>query len=366
MKSPYVSELQPNQTITATFLVQSKDIRQKKTGDPYLSLNLCDRTGDVDAKMWDNVAEVMDTFDRDDFVRVKGIAQLYQNRMQITVHRMQRVDTAEIDLTDFFPAAARSGDDMMAELQQIVAGLENPHLRALLEAVFQDGDIARRFKVAPAAKTIHHAYLGGLIEHVLSLCVLCRMTASHYRHIDLDLLLAGAILHDIGKVYELTYDRTFGYSNDGQLLGHIIIALRIVGDKLRQVPEFPAPLRSLLEHMIVSHHGELEFGSPKVPLFAEAMLLHHLDNLDSKIECMRAYAEREPQAEGCWSSYSPSLERQVLKKHKYLNGEPIAPSPAAPLKPVADLRPQGPPDGASAKSGSMFAQKLQLALRRDG
>src|SRR5436190_3684707 len=181
MKTPYVKELEPNQSISTFFLVQNKEIRQKKSGEPYLSLSLSDRTGELDAKMWDNVAEVMETFDRDDFVKVKGLIQIFHNRPQLTIHKMQRVADAEVELGDYFPASERDPDEMMAELRGIVAGMGNAHLRGLLEALLGDEEIARRYKVAPAAKQIHHAYLGGLIEHVLSLCGLARLAAQHYR-----------------------------------------------------------------------------------------------------------------------------------------------------------------------------------------
>ena len=325
MKSPYVSELQPNQIITSTFLVQHKDIRQKKTGEPYLSLILGDRTGELDAKMWDNAAEVIDTFERDDFVKVRGLLQVHQNRLQLTVHRLQRQSESDVDFTDYFPASKRNPEEMMSELLGIVRGFDNAHLRGLVLALLEDAEIAARYRFAPAAKSIHHAYLGGLIEHVLSLCGLAKLTAAHYPNIDLDLLLAGVVLHDIGKVEELTYDRSFAYSSTGQLLGHIVIALRMIDEKLRAIPDFPARLRTLLEHMVISHHGELEFGSPKVPMFPEALLLHHLDNLDSKMECMRAFLEKDRHVEGCWTGYSNSLERTVLKKARYLDEEPVQP-----------------------------------------
>ncbi|MGD0617603.1 MAG: OB-fold nucleic acid binding domain-containing protein [Bryobacteraceae bacterium] len=363
MKSPYIGELQPNQVVTGVFLVQSKDVRQKRTGEPYLSLVLGDRSGDIDAKMWDNVAEVLDSFDRDDFVRVKGLMQVYQNRPQFTIHKMARVEEREVDFADYFPCSERSPEEMFAELREIVAGISTPHLRALLTAFMDDESIALPYRTAPAAKTVHHAFLGGLIEHVLSLCRLARFTAAHYRDIDLDLLLTGVILHDVGKVRELTYERSFGYSNEGQLLGHIVIALRMIDEKLAQVPGFPEDTRALLAHMIISHHGELEFGSPRVPLFPEALLLHHLDNVDSKMECMRAAIARDRHSTGCWTGYVPPLERTVLKKARYLDPGPAAETEAA-AAPVNHA--PAPRDDRSQQpvSGSLFGDKLQEALRK--
>lgn len=363
MKSTYVSDLRPNQDATSTFLVQSKDVRQKKSGEPYLSLALVDRTGEINAKMWDNVGEVMDTFERDDFVIAKGRVHLYQNRPQFTIHKIQRADEAEIDFADFFPASQRDPDEMFGELRQIVAEMENPHLKALLNTLLGDEEIAQRYRRAPAAKSVHHACLGGLIEHVLSLCHLSRVTAAHYKFIDVDLMLAGAILHDIGKIYELSYRRSFGYTDEGQLLGHILIGLRMIDEKIREVPGFPPRLRTLVEHMVASHHGVPEFGSPKVPLFAEALLLHYLDNMDSKMENVRVVVEKDQRVEGCWTAYDPPLERVVLKKDAYLKaglddnansaGEDGAPAPG-PRRSTRQPRTQ-----------SLFGEKLKDALGKE-
>ena len=355
MKSPYIKELEPNQIVSTFFLVQNKEIRQKKSGEPYLSLSLCDRTGELDAKMWDNVIEVMETFERDDFVKVKGLIQIFHNRPQLTIHKMRRVGDHEVEFADYFPASERNPDEMLAELRRIVAGMKNAHLRRLLNAMLDDPEIARRYKIAPAAKQIHHAYLGGLIEHVLSLCGMAALAASHYRTVDLDLLLTGVVLHDMGKIYELSYERGFSYSTEGQLLGHIVIAMRMVAEKLASIPDFPPRLRTLVEHMILSHHGQLEFGSPKLPQFPEAMLLHYLDDLDAKMECMRQMVDRDRQVEGLFTGYSPAMERSILKKAKYLE-EPV-PAPVAVSSP--------PPQAAAAeapRAASPFGNKLLQAL----
>jgi 3'-5' exoribonuclease len=377
MKSPYVNELEPNKIITTSFLVQSKEIRQKKSGELYLSLMLGDRTGDVDAKMWDNVAEVADEFDRDDFVKVKGLTQVYHNRPQLTIHKLRRMDDSEIDFADYFPSSARDPEEMWVELRAVVADIGNPHLKALLEALLNDGDVAQRYRRAPAAKSIHHAYLGGLIEHVLSLCALAKLAAEHYAGVDRDLLLAGVVLHDIGKIYELNYERGISYSTDGQLIGHIDIAMRMVAEKLQGLPDFPPRLRSLVEHMILSHHGHLEFGSAKLPQFPEALLLHYLDDMDSKMESMRALIANDRQVEGCFTLYNTALERPALKMDRYWEDAP-APRPAV-SAPPADFdpgaqRPEGakPPPVAppapkehplfAPRSDSPFAGKLKQAL----
>lgn len=381
MKSPFIGNLSPNSVVTTQFLVLSKEIRQKKTGEPYLALHLADRTGQIEAKMWDNVPEIMDTFDRDDFVKVKGLLQVYQNRSQFTIHRLRRLEDHEVDLADYFPCSERDPDEMFGELRTIVANIGNVHLRSLLETVFEDPLIAGKYKMAPAAKNIHHACRGGLLEHVLSLCALARLTASHYKNVDGDLLVTGAILHDIGKLEELSYSRSFGYSAEGQLLGHIVIGLRIVGNKLDRLPAFPPKLRTLIEHMIISHHGELEFGSPKVPAFAEALLLHHIDNLDSKMDALRGSLKRD-HADSEFTGWVSALDRILLRKERFLQDEeptpkqaeekqpeqtpaanveqtaareqpqPVAPAPAPAAKPPVP----GPPSPGLPSSGSPLAE----------
>ena len=390
MKSPFVDALVPNETVTAQFLVMSKEIRQKKTGEPYLSLHLADRTGEIEAKMWDNVVEVMHTFERDHFVKVKGLAQLYNNRSQFTIHKLRRLEDHEVEFADYFPCSERHPEEMFAELQSIIQGLGNPHLRSFLTLLFEDRGLTEPYKIAPAAKTIHHACRSGLLEHVLSLCGLGKLTAAHYPEVDLDLLLTGIILHDVGKVEELSYERSFSYSAEGQLLGHIVLGLRLVANKLDRLPDFPHKLRVLIEHMIISHHGELEFGSPKVPLFPEALLLHHLDNLDSKMNAMRSVLRKEARSEGDFTGWVASLERVLLRKDRYLNGSPepvaatpgdarpseIIPTPAAESPAALPIvHPQMPsavhaqipaaprkPEGHRPQMNTLFGEKLQAVL----
>ncbi len=354
MKSPYVNELQPNQNVEATFLVSHKEVRQKKTGEPYLSLTLADRTGDLDAKMWDNAAEVLSVFSHNDFIRVKGATQVFQNRIQFTIHKLKLVPESEIDLGDYLVASKRDRNEMYAELQGHIAAMSNPHLKGLLEGIFSDPAVAQAYRDAPAAKSVHHGWIGGLIEHVLSLCGLAKLTAAHYVNIDADLLLAGVVLHDIGKIYELEFARSIRYSDRGQLLGHIQIGMDMVTAQIQKMPDFPPRLRDLLLHMILSHHGQLEFGSPKLPVFPEALLLHLLDNMDSKMENMRGLLEHDRQIEGNWTTYSGILERSALKKDRYMEGPPAAD------RTHTEPRPQG---SGQTPLSSPFADKLRGALK---
>ncbi len=382
MKSPYVSDLLANQIATGTFLVQHKEIRQKRTGESYLSLTLADKSGDLDAKMWDNAAEVMETFERDDFVRVKGLLQVFQNRPQFTIHKLQRQDAAQQDLADYLPASKRDPAEMFAELQSRISSMTNPHLKALLDSIFADEALAKAYRTAPAAKQIHHAWLGGLLEHTLSLAALAESTAAHYAGIDRDLLMTGVILHDIGKTRELGYERSFAYTAEGQLLGHIVIGAQLVDEHIRRQPEFPPKLRLLVQHLILSHHGELAYGSPKVPLFPEALLLHHLDNMDSKMEAMRALIANDKNLEGTWTSYNSALDRAALKKDRWLQDQtaapvagPVADSPVPSQVPPVDaashpvapklvtpVATQPPPQRKEPAIASPFGAKLLSAL----
>jgi 3'-5' exoribonuclease len=320
MKDIFVSGLQANQSITTTFLVKNKELKSKKTGEPYLSLTLGDRSGELDAKMWDNVEEVENTFDRDDFVKVKGLVQVYRNRPQLTIHKLRRCQDQEVDFADYFPKTTKDVEIMFEELLGIVDGIENGHLRELLMSLLTDEDFSTRFKQAPAAKSLHHAWIGGLLEHTLSLCKLCKLVVQNYEGVDVDLLLTGAVLHDIGKIHELNYTRSFSYTTEGQLLGHMILELDMVNEKIAQLEAFPRELKLLVQHLIVSHHGEHEFGSPKLPMFPEALLLHCLDNLDSKLEAMKLLLRNDPNIEGDWTGYNAMFGRPLFKGFKK-NGE---------------------------------------------
>ncbi len=309
---------QENKVITSTFVVVSKQVKPKKTGEPYLALILGDRSGQIEAKMWDNVEDALDAFEQDDFLKVKGLLNKYKNRFQLTIHKVRRLGDSEIDFADYLPKTTKNIDELWQALGDFVGTLQNPHLKALIEAFMADPEIAHAYRNAPAAKTLHHAYIGGLLDHVVSLFRSCDLICRNYPHVNRDLVLAGAFLHDVGKIHELTYNRSFSYTTRGQLLGHMVIELEMLRGKVTLVPGFPAELTTLLEHLIISHHGQYEFGSPKLPMFPEALLLHYMDDLDSKMESMRAHFERESELESAWTSYNASLGRPLLNTAKFL------------------------------------------------
>ncbi|MBZ5552348.1 MAG: HD domain-containing protein [Acidobacteriia bacterium] len=313
MKQKFIRDFEANSVITETFLVRAKELRSKKSGEPYLSLVLSDKTGDLDAKMWDNVEEFDPLFDKDHFIKAKGLVQIYRNKPQMTLHKLRRVEDHEVDFMDFFPSTSKDVEQMYAELLDVVAGFTQQPLQAVMQELLLDSDVMCRLKRAPAAKSMHHAYLGGLLEHIVSLCRLARLVGQNYQNINLDLLLAGAILHDIGKIYELSYERGFGYSTKGQLLGHMVLELEMINGVIARHPDFPAELKTMLAHLIISHHGEYEFGSPKLPMTVEALILHKLDDLDSKIQAMQWMIERDSSLEGEWTSYSQILQRPIFR-----------------------------------------------------
>jgi 3'-5' exoribonuclease len=323
MKEFFISDCcrHENKVITSSFVVSSKQVKAKKNGEPYLALTLGDRTGQLEAKMWDNVEEFIEAFDQDDFLKIKGLINRYKNRYQLTIHKLRRMQESEIDFADYLPKTTKDIGELWRTLADFVASFQNQHLKALVELFMADPEIAERYRNAPAAKSLHHAYIGGLLDHVVSLFRSCDLMCRNYPQVNRDLLLTGAFLHDIGKTQELTYNRSFSYTTRGQLLGHMIIELEMLQEKLEKLPGFPAELKTLLEHLIISHHGHYEFGSPKLPMFPEALMLHYLDDLDSKMEAMRAQLERDAGIEGAWTTYNASLGRPVLNSAKFLQGE---------------------------------------------
>jgi 3'-5' exoribonuclease len=311
MKSLYAADIRENQLVDAMFLVASKNHGVTKGGSSYLTLKLLDRSGEIEGRVWDRADDLARGFDKNDFVRVRGQATLYQGRIQIRVQDVIRVEESKVASEDFLPKSANDPEVMLAELQTILRGIKNPHLLALAEACFADDELMRLLKQAPGAKTIHHPYLSGLLEHTLSLLKLILKVVENYRCVDVDLLLIGGFLHDIGKIYEFSFDRALDYTDAGQLLGHLVMEVELVTRKIETIPEFPADLALLVKHMLVSHHGAYEFGSPKLPQTLEAVILHSLDDLDGKIQAIQNMPEKEPGSK--WTAFHRAYGRSFYK-----------------------------------------------------
>jgi 3'-5' exoribonuclease len=310
-----------NKIIVSSFVVVTKQVKPKKSGEPYLALTLGDRCGQIEAKMWDNVEDALDAFEQDDFLKIKGLLNKYKNRFQITIHKIRKLGDVEVDFADYLPKTTKDIDELWRTLSDYVGSFKDSYLQTLVHSFMSDPEIAAAYRNAPAAKTLHHAYIGGLLDHVVSLFRSCDLVSRNYPQINRDLLLTGAFLHDIGKIHELTYSRSFSYTSRGQLLGHMIIELEMLQAKIAQIPGFSDEMKTLLEHLIISHHGHYEFGSPKLPMFPEALMLHYMDDLDSKMESMRAHFEREIGNDSSWTTYNASLGRTLLNTAKFLNKE---------------------------------------------
>lgn len=317
MKSPFVTELGNEQNITTFFLVHEKEIRNTREGKSYLRLELGDRSGTVEARMWDLFETIAKEINRDDFVKVQARVEIYRNRPQLAIQQVRRARPEEIDLVDYLAHTKEDVDKMYARLVEYAQSLRNPWLKSLVTGIVTDPKIAPRYKRAPAAKVMHHAYIGGLLEHVVSLCGLAEQLVAHYAELDLDLLLTAAMLHDVGKLDELCYERAIGYTTEGQLLGHIVMELETVSRAMDAIPGFPGPLKTVVQHLLISHHGQYEFGSPKLPMIREALVFHYMDDMDSKIVAVRA-ALASGAGEDQWSAYSSALGRKFLKLDEFL------------------------------------------------
>jgi 3'-5' exoribonuclease len=313
MKQNYVKDLAPDSQVRSTFMVQSKERKITSTGAAYLDLNLQDTTGVISAKLWDYNERTTPPFEADDIVQVEGHVESYRGTPQLRVRKITLYPSEGINLLDYLPRTRRDPEEMFAALLGRVRKFSPGPLRTLVLSILEDPALGEKYKLAPAAMSYHHAFLGGLLEHVSSLVELGDAVADHYPWLRRDLIVAGLVLHDIGKLEELNFTRGFRYSTRGQLIGHISMALEMVQAKIHLIPDFPAPLKDELEHIIISHHGKLEFGSPKEPMFAEAMVVSFLDEMDSKMEAVRAQYAADKDRPGEWTARNPALKRELLK-----------------------------------------------------
>jgi 3'-5' exoribonuclease len=325
MKQSFVSELTTEQSVTTFLLVCEKEVRSTKEGKPYLRLELGDRSGTIEARMWDQFEIATREVEREDIVKVQGRVEIYRGKPQFSVQQMRKAKPDEVDLADFLPSTKEDVEKLFKQLLAEADSVKNPWLKKLNTGILNDPAISSRYKRAPAAKVMHHAYLGGLLEHVVGLCGLAHQIAGHYPELDLDLLLTAAILHDVGKLDELCYDRTIGYTTEGQLLGHIVMEIETVANAMGKIEGFPPALKTVVQHLLISHHGQYEFGSPKLPMIREALVFHYMDDLDSKLAAARAALAVESGDE-MWSAYSGALQRKFLKLDAFLKS-PVTSAP---------------------------------------
>jgi len=327
MKDFYIADAAKfeNATITTYFVLSQLSAREKKGGNGrYLAMTLSDRTGQFEARMWDDFAEALATCTNGCYVKVQGVVSQYQGRYQITLQKMRVAAENEVDDADFQPTTQYDIEALWEELRGFVTSFTNADLKRLVNAFLDDPELGPAFKRAPAAKMLHHAWIGGLLEHVVFLLRLCERVAPQYPEVNRDMLMAGAILHDMGKVRELAWKSSFSYTTEGQLLGHITIVIGLLREKVQQLAPFPEKLRILMEHLILSHHGRFEFGSPKLPMTPEALVFSALDDLEAKMQNMRAEflkAIESGKAPDEVTDFSRSLERAMLNSKAYLEGQ---------------------------------------------
>src|SRR6266566_7711262 len=314
----YVQELTDGDSIDEIYLVVDKQLRANRNGNLYLQVDLRDRTGSINARLWNAGEPLFRSFDVGDFLQVKGKVQLFQGALQMILSHLDRVETEKVELADFLPHTDQDVSKLLERLRGILRKLSNPHLKALVECFLMDDEFMHGFCKAPAGVRNHHAYLGGLLEHVVTLLDGADRLLPLYPGVDRDLLLMGVFLHDIGKVRELSYDRAFAYTDEGQLIGHLIIGVEMLNEKAARVPDltsesFPPELLLRLKHMILSHHGSYEFGSPKLPMTPEAIALNALDNFDAKVHSFTRDIREDRNQTSAWTPFNQSTQRRLFK-----------------------------------------------------
>lgn len=310
MKKVFISDMHSGDKIEETFALASKAVAKKKDGGIFLRLVLSDKTGSINAVVWDDVEQAEAAADASPFVRVQGDVSEYRGAPQMVVRKMTACDPGDVDPADFLPVTPKDVNSMFRRLLGLTRAMESEPLKALLNLFWNDDAfVEQEFKRAPAAKLMHHAYLGGLLEHTLGVAELAVLMADHYGDaLDRDLLLAGAILHDIGKTREFVYDLKVDYTDEGRMLNHLVLGVMMVEEKLAQLPEFPPETALLIKHLIVSHHGNREFGSPEPPKTLEALVLNHIDEIDAKIVGIGAFMDEQPDGQD-WTPYHRPMER---------------------------------------------------------
>jgi len=319
----WLKDLEENEQVHGRYLVKEKRLGTTRRGEPFLSLTLADRSGEIEAKVWDNAEDIANSFSEGDVVEVEGSTGSYRGKIQLTLASALNCEE-DFDTSILLESSPLPAGDMFKSLREILHTLKNPHLRALADRFLADKDFVTELKRAPAAKNFHHGYLGGLLEHTLGVCRLARVVASMYPSLDEDLLVFGAFVHDIGKIHELRCGHVIDYTDEGRLIGHLVLGTRMLQEKIRTLKGFPAELEVKIMHLVLSHHGEYEFGSPKRPKFLEAFALHLMDDLDAKINGLGRFIEQDRQ-KGSWTEFNRLFTRYLLKGEPEVDQPPDEP-----------------------------------------
>ncbi|MCL2048422.1 MAG: HD domain-containing protein [Defluviitaleaceae bacterium] len=307
----YIKDLLDGERVVEHYLCKKKESRESKAGKSFLSLKLQDKTGMIDTKIWEITKDIA-PFEEGDVVKVDGSVGTFNNEPQMKVTKLRKSTEGEYDIAELVPTTQKDIDAMFAQIMEIIAAVKTPHIRLLLENIFNNEARSELFKTHSAAMLMHHSYMGGLLEHTLSVTETCMFLGERYRYVNMDILAAGALLHDIGKIYELSPLPQNEYTDDGQMLGHIIIALEMVSAEIAKIDKFPHETASLIKHCIIAHHGEYEFGSPKIPATPEAMIIHFADNIDAKLTTFAEIYDKDTGA-GQWTPFQKALGRYIRK-----------------------------------------------------
>jgi 3'-5' exoribonuclease len=310
----FVQELKENDALVSPFLVKAKSLGSTRSGAPFLNVRLGDRTGEVEGRVWERAAELDPTFAVNDVVRVRGRVERYRDQLQLNITEIERLPREQVDPGAFLPRSAADPEALWEELKELAAKVQNGHLTRLLQHFLTDRVFSRQMREAPAAKSMHHAYLGGLLEHTVSVTRLLERLCDHYPNLDRDLLITAGILHDVGKMDELSADIAIDYTDAGRLLGHVVLGAQRVAEKIGQIKGFPLELGLLLQHLIISHHGEYEFGAPRRPKTPEAFALHYADDLDAKMNHLCRLLEAERATPSRWTTFQRAYDRFIYKK----------------------------------------------------
>lgn len=313
MKKLYVDQIKDRDEVEGVFLLRNLTLAVAKNGKPYLVLKIIDRTGEIEGRVWDNADLLAKSFAKDDFIFLRGRASLYMEKMQVVVKEMRRQDETTVDLADFLPVSQFGRGDLESRLRLKISKISASHFRALMESFLERPGFLDDYCTAPAAKSMHHAYLAGLLEHSLAVADLAETICQQYGDMHCDLLIVGALLHDVGKIRELQYRRSFEYTDVGKLLGHIILGVQMVDEQLAEIDAFPESDAVHLKHLLLSHHGQYEFGSPKRPKTVEAVILSYADDLDSKINGIRTHLSKEKHSSSAWTGYHRLYDQYFYK-----------------------------------------------------
>ncbi len=318
MDRQFIADLAPRENVDEIFRVADKQVRSNRQGNEYLLLQLMDRTGQISGLRWNAGQSLYETFQKGDFLRVLGTTQLHNGMLQIIVQDFETVPSSKVAMDDFSKASPKEIDELIGELRERLTSVQNPHLKRLVESYLSDDQLLRKLRLAPAGIKTHHAYEGGLLRHILDLMRIGAAIAPNYPQLDADMLAVGIFLHDLGKLDELIYDGELSYSDPGQLLGHLVQGTCELQERTRQIEkatgeEFPEQILWRLQHMVISHHGQLEHGSPKIPMTMEAIVLAYIDDLDAKVNAATELIESDRNSDSDWTAFAPTLGRKFYK-----------------------------------------------------